>query len=167
MAITSIENVSEDALNLKNLLDGVLERAVSVFQSYNVPLPTRQYWTVGEQAIDCEQLVLTFVQMYLGPPGDQASTPQRCHVVRTAVMTLSLSRAIPTVGQNGRPPSGDTIERAAQIAAVDAWVLMQSVNLFDMWEPGHFGVGVIATVDIPPPEGGFQTINMQLTMAVP
>ena len=167
MAITSIANVDSEALNLKYLLDGVLERAVSVFQSYNVPLPTRQYWTVGEQAIDCEQLVLTFVQMYLGPPGDQASTPQRCHVVRTAVMTLSLSRAIPTVGQNGRPPSGDTIESAAQIAAVDAWVLMQSVNLFDMWEEGGFGVGVIATVDVPPPEGGFQTINMQLTMAVP
>jgi len=167
MAITSIANVDSEALNLKYLLDGVLERAVSVFQSYNVPLPTRQYWTVGEQAIDCEQLVLTFIQMYLGPPGDQASTPQRCHVVRTAVMTLSLSRSIPTVGQNGRPPSGDTIESAAQIAAVDAWVLMQSVNLFDMWEEGGFGVGVIATVDVPPPEGGFQTINMQLTMAVP
>jgi hypothetical protein len=167
MAITSIANVDSEALNLKYLLDGVLERAVSVFQSYNVPLPTRQYWTVGEQAIDCEQLVLTFVQMYLGPPGDQASTPQRCHVVRTAVMTLSLSRSIPTVGQNGRPPSSDTIESAAQIAAVDAWVLMQSVNLFDMWEEGGFGVGVIATVDVPPPEGGFQTINMQLTMAVP
>lgn len=167
MAITSIVNVDSEALNLKYLLDGVLERAVSVFQSYNVPLPTRQYWTVGEQAIDCEQLVLTFVQMYLGPPGDQASTPQRCHVVRTAVMTLSLSRSIPTVGQNGRPPSGDTIENAAKIAAVDAWVLMQSVNLFDMWEEGGFGVGVIATVDVPPPEGGFQTINMQLTMAVP
>jgi hypothetical protein len=44
---------------------------------------------------------------------------------------------------------------------------MQSVNLFDMWEEGGFGVGVIATVDVPPPEGGFQTINMQLTMAVP
>ena len=167
MAITSIANVDSEALNLKDLLDGVLERAVSVFQSYNVPLPTRQYWTVGEQAIDCEQLVLTFIQMYLGPPGDQASTPQRCHVVRTAVMTLSLSRSIPTVGQNGRPPSGDTIESAAQIAAVDAWVLMQSVNLFDMWEEGGFGVGVIATVDVPPPEGGFQTINMQLTMAIP
>jgi len=167
MTITSIANVDSEALNLKYLLDGVLERAVSVFQSYNVPLPTRQYWTVGEQAIDCEQLVLTFIQMYLGPPGDQASTPQRCHVVRTAVMTLSLSRSIPTVGQNGRPPSGDTIESAAQIAAVDAWVLMQSVNLFDMWEEGGFGVGVIATVDVPPPEGGFQTINMQLTMAIP
>jgi hypothetical protein len=167
MTITSIANVDSEALNLKYLLDGVLERAVSVFQSYNVPLPTRQYWTVGEQAIDCEQLVLTFIQMYLGPPGDQASTPQRCHVVRTAVMTLSLSRSIPTVGQDGRPPSGDTIESAAQIAAVDAWVLMQSVNLFDMWEEGGFGVGVIATVDVPPPEGGFQTINMQLTMAIP
>ena len=82
-------------------------------------------------------------------------------------MTLSLSRSIPTVGQNGRPPSGDTIESAAQIAAVDAWVLMQSVNLFDMWEEGGYGVGVIATVDAPSSEGGFQVVNMQITMAVP
>lgn len=167
MGIISIEDVSDDALDLKLLLDGVLERVVSVFQSYNVPLPTRQYWTLGEQAIDCEQLVVTFIQLYLGAPGDQASTPQRCTVPRSAVMTVSLSRQIPTVGQNGKPPSAEKIEQAAQISAVDAWVMIQSINLLDMWEEGGYGVGVIATVDIPPPEGGFQTVNMQLTMAVP
>lgn len=167
MGIISIEDVAEEALDLKLLLDGVLDRIVSIFQSYNVPLPTRQYWTLGEQAIDCEQLVVTFIQLYLGAPGDQASTPQRCTVPRSAVMTVSLSRQIPTVGQNGKPPAAEKIEQAAYISAVDAWVMMQSVNLLDMWEDGGYGVGVIATVDIPPPEGGFQTVNMQLTMAVP
>ena len=167
MGITSIANVDPDALNLKTFLDNVLERVVSVFQSYSVPIPARQYWTVGQQAIDCEQLVVTLIQLYLGPPGDQASMPQKCNMPRTAVMTVSISRSIPTVGQNGRPPSSDTIERAAEISAVDAWVLMQSINLLDIWEEGGYGVGVIATADIPPPEGGFQTVNMQLTMAVP
>jgi hypothetical protein len=167
VGITSIVGVSEDALNLKNLMDGILNRVVSIFQSYDIPLPTRQYWTVGLQAIDCEQLVVTLVQVYLGPPGDQASTPRKCNQPRTAVVTVSISREIPTVGQNGRPPSAQKISEAAEIATVDAWALMQSVDLLDQWEEDGFGPGVIATVDIPQPEGGFQTVNMQLTMAVP
>lgn len=167
MPITDTSGVSEEALNVKSLLDGVLDSIVSVFQSHNVPLPTRQYWTVGEQAIDCEQLTVTLIQLYLGAPGDQASSPQRCNMPRSAVMTVSLAREIPSVGQNGRPPSYEKISQAAEISAVDAWVLMESVNLLDQWDPGSFGVGVIATVDIPPPEGGFQVVNMQLTVAVP
>lgn len=167
MPITDISEVSEEALNVKSLLDGVLDSVVAVFQSHNVPLPTRQYWTVGEQAIDCEQLTVTLIQLYLGAPGDQASSPQRCNMPRSAVMTVSLAREIPSVGQNGRPPSYEKISQAAEISAVDAWVLMESVNLLDQWDPGSFGVGVIATVDIPPPEGGFQVVNMQLTVAVP
>ena len=167
MPITDTSGVSEEALNVKSLLDGVLDSIVSVFQSHNVPLPTRQYWTVGEQAIDCEQLTVTLIQLYLGAPGDQASAPQKCNMPRSAVMTVSLAREIPTVGQNGRPPSYEKISQAAEISAIDAWVLMESINLLDQWEPGSFGVGVIATVDIPPPEGGFQLVNMQLTVAVP
>ena len=167
MAITSIADVSEDALNVKNLLDNILDTVVSIFQSYNVPLPHRQYWTTGQVAIDCEQLSVSLVQLYLGPPGDQASMPQRCNMPRTAVMMITIAREIPVVGMNGRPPSPEKISEGAQISAVDSWVLMQSLNLLDQWEPGTFGVGTIATVDIPPPEGGFQVVNMQLTIAVP
>jgi hypothetical protein len=167
MPIVDITDVDDQALNIIELLDGVLQRVVSTFNSYNVPLPTRQYWTVGQQAIDCEQLTVTLVQIYLGAPGDEASSPQRCNQPRTAVMTVSLSREIPVVGQNGRPPSADKLEQAAQISAIDGYVLMLSLNLLDMWESGGYGVGVIATVDYPAPEGGFQTVNMQLTMAIP
>lgn len=167
MPIVDIANVDDEALNIIELMDGVLQRVVTTFNSYNVPLPTRQYWTVGQQAVDCDQLTVTLVQIYLGAPGDEASTPQRCNQPRTAVMTVSLSREIPVVGQNGRPPAADKLEQAAQISAIDGYILMQSLNLLDMWEPGGYGVGVIATVDYPMPEGGFQTVNMQLTMAIP
>jgi len=167
MPIVDVTDVDDEALNIVELMDGVLQRVVSTFNSYNVPLPTRQYWTVGQQAVDCEQLTVTLVQIYLGAPGDEASSPQRCNQPRTAVMTVSLSREIPVVGQNGRPPSADKLEQAAQISAIDGYVLMLSLNLLDMWEPGGYGVGVIATVDYPAPEGGFQTVNMQLTMAIP
>jgi hypothetical protein len=163
----NIADVSSDALNLKEMMDGVLERVQTVFQSYNVPLPSRQYWTMGQPAIDCEQLVVSFAQMYLGTPGDQATTPQRCHVPRTATINIMLTRQIPTVGQNGKAPSAGKIEEGSYSSSIDAWVLMQSINDLDQWDDTGYGLGVIATLDMIGPEGGFVSVNMQLTMAVP
>ena len=167
MAVVNIDGVSAGALNLKNLMDGVLEKTVEVFEEYNVPLPSRQFWTVGEPAIDCEQLVVSFIQTYLGLPGNQASEPQRCQAVRSVVLTISISREIPVVGVNGKAPTGDKIEEASRIAVVDAWMFMELINKLDQWEPGEFGLGVIATADSSGFDGGFQTTAMQLTMVVP
>jgi hypothetical protein len=167
MAIVNIDGVSAGALNLKNLMDGVLEKTVEVFEEYNVPLPSRQFWTVGEPAIDCEQLVVSFIQTYLGLPGNQASEPQRCQSPRSVVLTISISREIPVVGVNGKAPTGDKIEEASRIAVVDAWMFMELINKLDQWEPGEFGLGVIATADSSGFDGGFQTTAMQLTMTVP
>ena len=166
-AVYDISHVDPDALNLKTMMDQVLEKVCSVFTSYGVPLPGRQYWTLGSPAIDCEQLVVSFVQLYLGMPGDQASTPQRCHMPRTAVLTISVAREIPVVGQNGRPPSGEKIEQGSYLSAIDAWVLMDSMKQFDPWDEGIPSMGVIATVDAPTSEGGFQVVNMQLSVVVP
>ena len=162
-----VADAQEDAFPLKNMMDGLLERVESVFQSYNVTLPSRRYWIMGTPALDCEQVVVSFIQMYLGPPGDEASTPQRCTVPRSAVVSISISRQVPVVGQNGRPPAADKIEEASYISAIDAWVLMESVREFDMWDDSGYGLGVIATVESSGPEGGLQTVSMQLTLAVP
>jgi hypothetical protein len=167
MAIVNISGVSAGALNLKNLMDGVLEKTIEVFEEYNVPLPSRRFWTVGEPAIDCEQLVISFIQTYLGLPGNQASEPQRCQSPRSVVLTISISREIPVVGVNGKAPTGDKIEEASRIAVVDAWMFMELINKLDQWEPGEFGLGVIATADSSGFDGGFQTTAMQLTMVVP
>ena len=136
MGIVDITGISEDVTNIVDFMDNVLQRIVDTFESNNVPLPARQYWTVGQTAIDCEQLVVTLIQIYLGPPGDQASSPQRCNMPRTAVMTVTLAREIPVVGQNGRPPSAEKIQQAAYVSAIDAYAMMQSMNLFDVWEEG-------------------------------
>ena len=167
MAIVDISGVSASALNLKNLMDGVLEKTIEVFEEYNVPLPSRQFWTVGEPAIDCEQLVVSFIQTYLGLPGNQASEPQRCQSPRSVVLTISISREIPVVGVNGKAPTGDKIEEASRIAVVDAWMFMELINKLDQWEPGEFGLGVIATADSSGFDGGFQTTAMQVTLVVP
>ena len=166
-SLYDVSNVDPDALNLKNMMDQVLEKVTSVFTSYGVPLPSRCYWTMGNPAIDCEQLVVSFIQMYLGTPGDQASTPQRCHMPRTAVLAISIAREVPVVGVNGRPPSAEKIEAGSALSAVDAWVLMESMKSFDPWDSDGLGLGVIATVDAPTVEGGFQLVNMQLSVVVP
>ena len=80
---------------------------------------------------------------------------------------MTVAREIPTVSINGRPPTAANIEEAAQISAIDTWVLLQSLNLLDMWEEGGYGIGVIGTVETPPPEGGFQLVVLELTMAIP
>jgi hypothetical protein len=162
-----LTGVSEDAVNLRDMMRGVLERVQSVFQSYNVELPARQYWMMGQPAIDCEQLVISFQQLYLGPPGAQVGEPQRCHVPRSATITIELSRATPITQQNGRPPTPERMEAASEILAIDSWVLMESINQLDQWDDTGYGVGVIATLDVSPPEGGFQTTSMTITMAVP
>jgi hypothetical protein len=166
-AVYDISHVDPDALNLKNMMDQILEKVTSVLTSYGVPLPARCYWTMGNPAIDCEQLVVSFIQMYLGTPGDQASTPQRCHMPRTAVLAISIAREVPVVGMNGRPPSAEKIEAGSALSAIDAWVLMESMKQFDPWDEGIPGMGVIATVDAPTVEGGFQLVNLQLSVVVP
>ncbi len=167
MPVVSITNVDSEALNLKNMMDAVLERVENVLTSYDVPLPSRRYWTMGQPTIDCEQLVVSFIQMYLGAPGDQASTPQRCEMPRTAVLVVSIARPIPTSGQNGRPPTDDKIQEGSYISAVDAWVLMEAMKSLDPWDETSLGMGVIATVDSPQTDGGFSVVNMQISMVVP
>lgn len=167
MSIVNISVVHPDALNLKNMLDKVLQKTIDTFEEYNVPLPMRKFWTMGDPAIDCAQLAVSFVQVYLGLPGDEASQPQRCSVPRSAVLSISISREIPTVGSNGKAPAADKIQEASEIAAVDAWVFMELLKKLDQWEPGEFGMGVIATASVTSVEGGYQTVTMQVTLTVP
>ena len=162
-----LTGVSEDAVNLRDMMSGVLERVQSVFESYNVELPPRRYWTMAQPAVDCEQLVVYFQQLYLGPPGAQVGEPQRCHVPRSATITVSISRATPIVQQNGRPPAPERIEASSEVMAIDAWVLMEAINQLDQWDETGYGVGVIATLEVSPPEGGFQNTDLTITMAVP
>lgn len=168
MPITSVAGASADALSLKNLLDSVLQVIVDRYAYHGVTLPTRQYWTAGQGALDCEQLVVSFQQLYIGPPGDEATKPQRCNSPRSTVLKATVAREIPTVNGRGHIPTEDKIQEGAYIAAVDAWVLLDCVAFLDQWEgTGIYGLGVIATVDIENPEGGFQAVTATFTIAVP
>ena len=159
--------VSADAKNLANLMQSVLNAVITTYTSYTMPLPGRRYYTLGSPAIDCEQVTVSMLQMYIGTPGDEATSPRRCNDPRSVTLLVQVSREVPTVGQNGRPPSGDSIQDGAEISAYDAWILLDSARTLDQWDPANFGLGVIATVEANSPEGGFQTVTMTITMAVP
>lgn len=160
--------VSSDAKNLAVFMQAVLDQVISSFASYNMPLPMRRYWTLGAPAVDCEQVVVSLIQMYVGAPGDEATTPRRCSDPRSATINVAVSRKVPTVGQNGNAPSAERIESFAEISAYDAWIMLDSAAQLDTWEPsGGYGVGVIATVEVNPPEGGYQTVTLTLTAAIP
>jgi hypothetical protein len=168
MPITSITGASSDALSLKNLLDDVLQVIVDRYAHHGVTLPARQYWIAGQEALDCEQLVVSFQQLYIGPPGDEATKPQRSNSPRSVVLKATIAREIPTINGRGHIPTGDKIQEGSNIAAVDAWVLLDCVAFLDQWEnTGAFGLGVIGTVDIENPEGGFQAVTATFTIAVP
>ena len=160
-------SVSSNAKNLAVFLQAVLDQVVASYASYNMPIPVRRYYTLGDPAYDCEQVVVSFVQMYVGAPGDEATQPRRCNDPRSATINVSVTRSIPIVGQNGRPPSAEAIQAAAEIIAYDAYILLDSAAQLDNWEPTGFGMGVIATVETRTAEGGLQTTVLTLTAAVP
>ena len=63
-------------------------------------------------------------------------------------------------------PAPADVAVPAAMSAVDAWVMMSSMQSFDMWD-GSFGMGVMATIEAADMEGGFQVVSMELTLAVP
>ena len=160
--------VSESAKNLANLMQSVLDQVITQYTSYSMPLPGRRYWTLGSPSVDCEQVTVSMIQMYLGSPGDEATAPRRCNDPRSVTLLVQVAREIPTVGINGRAPAADAIQDGAEISAYDAWILLDSAAELDRWETnGGFGLGVIATVETNSPEGGFQVVTMTITLAVP
>jgi hypothetical protein len=159
--------VSDDAKHMAVFLQKVLDRVVTAYASYNMPLPTRRYYTFGDPVMDCEQVVVTFIQAYIGAPGDEANAPRRASDPRSATLNITVSRAIPVVGVNGRPPTAEAIQSGSEIIAYDAYILLDSASKFDTWEEVGFGIGVIATIEVKAPEGGIQTTSLTVTTAIP
>ena len=168
MPAIPVSGVSDEALSLKVLLDGVLQHIVDRFDYHNVPLPTKRYWKFGAPVVDCEQLVLSVVQSYIGLPGQPASEPMRSNSPRSVVFRAVLVRCLPEPDSRGNEPAASKQQEYANISAVDAWTLLDAVAHLDTWDSlDAFGLGVMATVDIEDPQGGFQPVIATFTMAIP
>lgn len=166
--IDILTGVSDDAKNLAVHLQTILDKVVETYASYSMALPARRYWTMGEAAVDCEQVAVVFLQSYIGLPGDEATRPTPCNGPRSAVINVQVSRTVPTAQRNGKPPLEADIQAHAEVSAYDAWILMEAVSALDTWDPtGGPGLGVIATIDSPAPAGGYQVVSLTMTSVIP
>lgn len=157
--------ISGDALVIVNMLDRLLERVEAVYEAEGVPLPTRRYWMTGpEVPEDCEQVVVSFVQSYLGLPGDQAADAQQCNVGRTAVINVFVTRDYP-IGEVGQAVSPEKIIEASKWSAIDSAVLMWGLRDIASFD-GLPAPSVIATVNVQPPGGGVQTTVLNISLLI-
>lgn len=161
------EDRALEARSLVRLMEGVLDGVVRTYQTSGVSLPERRYWTLSPPAVDCEQLVVTFIQAYIGPPGDEASVPQRCDAVKTAVLQVQVHRCVPVASAKGKAPTPMSIIQASEQLAMDAYLLLDSANGLEQWDTIGPGLGVISTVEVTEPQGGYQGVILNLTLAIP
>lgn len=153
--------VQSDMTDLIELAQSILVKVVEVYERNGIPLPDRRYIALASPAQDCEQVTVAFQQLYIGPPGDEASTPQRCESPRSAVFEVVITRCIPVVDDRNRAPQPADISAASAVLMRDAWLLLDSVKEMDDY------LGVIATVEASEAQGGLQSVVMTLTLAVP
>lgn len=152
-----------DDLSLVTLSQTLLDGVIDGYATRGIALPTRQYYTVGTPANDCEQLVVAWQQSYLGVPGDEASEPKQCRAdPRTAVFAVQICREVPVVNDSGKPPTAAAIQARSDVLLLDAYVLLEIVASID-----PFGIGVITTADVVEVSGGLGCIQVQTVLAIP
>jgi hypothetical protein len=137
----------------------VLDIVVQTFGQAGVTLPERQYITSGGTAHDCEQVTVSFQQMYLGPPGDQAAEPQRCDGPRSASVLVEVVRCIPSVNSRTGVPDPQAQANFAVQQLVDAWMLLEAGTLMTVY-------GILGDVTAGEPQGSYQAMSLTLTMMV-
>lgn len=161
------EETAAQARSLVDLCPRILADIETAYGRAGVELPARRYWLMGSPVVDCEQLTLSVVQLYLGPPGDEAATPQRCDAPRTVVLQVQVHRCAPVASKTGRPPTPEAIAAAAASLSTDALLLLDAAAGLDQWDPLGPGLGVIATVEVIDQQGDFHGVALNLTLAIP
>ena len=71
-----------------------------------IPLPERKYWTIGQTAHDCEQMVLAVQQMFLGTAENPIELTQ-CTGPRGLTFTVEVVRCVPGLTNRGQPPPAE------------------------------------------------------------
>lgn len=113
-----------------------------------VPLPERRYWTIGQTAHDCEQMVLCVQQMFLGT-AEQPLELTQCNGPRGLTFTVEVIRCVPGLDNRGRPPEGQAIEVASVNPVIDMEIMLDLAAYFD-----PYSLGVVVNVDPISADGG-------------
>lgn len=151
---------------LANFADYVLDTVVSVFVSAGVDLPDRRFATVGEPVHDCEELVLRFMGLENGAPGNTGEAAS-CNAPITSTFEVHLVRCFPTpTGRGMTPPTADALTINALGLMNDSWLLMQAANAMNS-DTLYSTFGFVSSVIVGEPQGGFVGVVLTVEAAVP
>lgn len=149
-------------------LQSLLQHTVNTFTNAGVDVPARQFVTAGddeETPHDCEQLVVSFAQLYNGQVGQPLQEPSKCDEPWVVVVSVNLVRCTPAFrngrGNRGQPPTIEELMEISEQQASDAELLMISGLTFaesDSWT-GLTGMG---DVQVGSAEGNYQQISLSL-----
>jgi hypothetical protein len=133
----------------KAMVDIVEHYATKTGVLGGVPLPARQYWTIGQTAHDCEQAVLAVQQMFLGTAENPMELTQ-CNGPRGLTFTFEVVRCVPGLTNRGQPPTADSVEIASVNPVIDMEIMLDLAKYFD-----PYLIGVVVNVDPITASGGF------------
>lgn len=157
--------IDDEAFHIIKATHLILENLEGVYQSYNIPLPSQRFVTIGDTPTqDCEQAVVSYMQTYLGAPGDDAQAPQSCVGPLSMVVNVTITRK-QSLGPKGIPSSAQK-SNDANWAMLDSYVIMNNLKELDPFGDTP-NPSVIATASILGPAGGYFTTSVQLTVMVP
>lgn len=167
-------NINPDAFVVRDIMDEILANVVQVFEDYNIPIPSRQYWTAGDPVWDCEQVVVTLLQLYYGTPGVESLQPVTVTSASPRSMVVNIAVCRNGAGANtSKIPSPVTIQNDANWMAVDTWTIFDAIYrtnntggslIIPGWPNGKLS---IATSQIVNPDGNIITSSVTVTMVVP
>lgn len=150
-----------------DLLDSVVARMEDVYQDYTpaIVLPERQYVHAGEVAWDCESVVVSGMSLTHAFPGE-AGANLVCSPPRHVALDVWIIRCVPTLDDNGNPPSVQALDDAARITLTDMWVLSYILWAFrDDWK-GTCQSLLLGPVEVVGPEGGYSAVKAQVFVLV-
>ena len=102
----------------------------------------------------------------------ESSIPSPCENLVQAKFTVTVTRCVPVPDSRGNPPSPDQIMDSADQISEDAYLLAKSACMFDMYgsdgAPGTplGGMGVDWTLTVNDPEGGVQSVVLEVTTVI-
>lgn len=148
-----------------DLLASVVDRMEDVFDDYTpaIVLPARRYVHAGDVAFDCEQVVVAAQDLTHSFP-DAAAEILVCSPPRHTAFEVWIVRCVPTLKDNGDPPTTTDLDAAAYQTLVDQWTLA-----YVLWANRSDWSGVCASllfgpVEIVGPEGGFTAVKATVFM---
>jgi hypothetical protein len=136
---------------ISQFMDFALAQVVSEYASQGVALPDRKYWTIGQEALDCEQVALAVQTTTLGTTSFPAEL-SKCSGPRMLAFTLQIVRCAPVGAGRGRAPAASSIQNAAIPGVRDMEIMIYALPArFDVYQQG-----IIASVNAASAEGGLQ-----------